>query len=77
MNIETGEVRDEKFLSAQEISSGNWMRLRGKWAKKYAQKTPVTADDRRRILLAEAKRLRKHAKRLASLASSSPASGGR
>lgn len=64
MNIETGEVRNVADLSDDEKRSGNWIPLCGKMKRKYAQKQPVTDEDRRRIIAAEAKRLRKKAARL-------------
>lgn len=68
MNIDTGEVRDLQDLSAAEKNSGAWLPLRGKWAKKYHQKTPVSAADRSRILKAESKRLRRRASLLEQIA---------
>jgi hypothetical protein len=64
MNISTGQVRDVTELNRAEKQSGDWIPLRGKWKRKYAQKQPATDADRRRIVAAEAKRLRRKARRL-------------
>ena len=66
MNTETREIRDD--LTPAEMLDGKWVRIAPKMAKKYEAKQPVTDEDFKRIVQAEAKRLRKNAARLDALA---------
>lgn len=60
MNIETREIREEQDIPRKELLSGKWIRV----PKTYTPKTPVSDADYRRLLQAEAKRLRRRAARL-------------
>jgi hypothetical protein len=68
VNIETREIRDERDLTPNEKASGQWIPVR----RKYVQKQPVSDADYQRILAAEAKRLRRRARNLDTLARLTP-----
>jgi len=76
MNTTTGETRMMSALSYADLLSGEWVPLPKKYVPKifrvkgYRAKTAVSDADRRRVLKAEAKRLRRQATRLALLAAS-------
>ena len=61
MNIDSGIIKPEDDLTAEERLSGRWMKL----PPDYRPKTnPVTDGERARLLAAEEKRLRKMERRL-------------
>lgn len=64
MNIATRQIVDENDLTPNQKAAGQWIPVR----RKYVQKQPISDADYRRILQAEAKRLRKRARNLDTLA---------
>ena len=67
MNIETREIRPLSELTKEELMSGKWIQLNA-----YVPKSPVSDRDFAMVAKAEAKRLRRAARRLDAMARKRP-----